>query len=75
MGRQPRQLLPGRVDEQQAPSAIPFDEETFTRVPASSSAAPLGRNVPSEKAKATLPNYTIEPPDVLLIDAIKVVLK
>ncbi|MBI3838990.1 MAG: polysaccharide biosynthesis/export family protein [Planctomycetia bacterium] len=65
--------VPSRL--RHVPPAEPFDEVTLNQGPASSSAAPLGRNVPSEKAKATLPNYTIEPPDILLIDVLKVVPK
>lgn len=34
-----------------------------------------GANVPNEKNKTNLPDYTIEPPDVLLIDAIRLVPK
>jgi protein involved in polysaccharide export with SLBB domain len=34
-----------------------------------------GEMVPTEKDKTTLPTYTIEPPDILFIDAIRVVPK
>ena len=47
--------------------AEPFDDEAVAPAP-----TVLGRSVPSEKTKATLPDYTIEPPDVLLIDVLKV---
>jgi polysaccharide biosynthesis/export protein len=50
--------------------AEPFDEEALAQVP-----TVLGRIVPSEKAMATLPNYTIEPPDMLLIEVLKVMPK
>jgi polysaccharide export outer membrane protein len=36
---------------------------------------PSGEPVPTEKDKSTLPSYTIEPPDILLIDVLKVVPK
>ncbi|MBI3837008.1 MAG: polysaccharide biosynthesis/export family protein [Planctomycetia bacterium] len=36
---------------------------------------PIGEPVPTEKDKSTLPIYTIEPPDILLIDVLKVVPK
>jgi polysaccharide export outer membrane protein len=32
-------------------------------------------SVPTEKAKTTLPTYTIEPPDILLVEAVKLVPK
>jgi polysaccharide export outer membrane protein len=34
-----------------------------------------GAMVPTEKDKSTLPNYTIEPPDILVIEAVRVVPK
>src|SRR5262245_38980309 len=37
--------------------------------------APGKSVVPTEKCKTTLPAYVIEPPDILLIDALKVVPK
>lgn len=37
--------------------------------------APFGGDVPIEKCKVTLPPYRIEPPDILFIDAIKIVPK
>lgn len=37
--------------------------------------APYGELVPTEKDKTSLPPYTIEPPDILLIQAIRVVPK
>jgi protein involved in polysaccharide export with SLBB domain len=36
---------------------------------------PVGEPVPTEKDKSTLPDYTVEPPDILLIDVIKVLPK
>ena len=36
---------------------------------------PVGEAVPTEKDKSTLPNYTLEPPDILLIEAIRLVPK
>jgi protein involved in polysaccharide export with SLBB domain len=36
---------------------------------------PVGECVPTEKEKSTLPPYTIEPPDILLIDALRTVPK
>lgn len=36
---------------------------------------PSGFQVPTEKDKSTLPLYTIEPPDILLIEAVRVVPK
>jgi protein involved in polysaccharide export with SLBB domain len=36
---------------------------------------PLGPCVPTEKDKSSLPPYTVEPPDILLIEAIRVVPK
>jgi polysaccharide biosynthesis/export protein len=36
---------------------------------------PWVASVPTEKDKSTLPNYIIEPPDILLIDAVKLVPK
>ena len=36
---------------------------------------PPAHRIPNEEVKTTLPPYVIEPPDVLLIDAIKVVPK
>ena len=34
-----------------------------------------GQMVPTEKDKSTLPTYTVEPPDILVIDAVRVVPK
>jgi polysaccharide biosynthesis/export protein len=36
---------------------------------------PIGEPVPTEKDKSTLPTYTVEPPDILLIDVLKVLPK
>jgi len=36
---------------------------------------PIGDPVPTEKDKSALPSYTIEPPDILLVDVLKVVPK
>jgi polysaccharide export outer membrane protein len=36
---------------------------------------PAKSEVPTEKAKTTLPTYVIEPPDILLIDALKLIPK
>src|SRR6266566_3224259 len=36
---------------------------------------PFIASVPTEKSKVTLPEYVIEPPDILLIDVIKLVPK
>jgi polysaccharide export outer membrane protein len=36
---------------------------------------PVGETVPTEKDKSTLPNYTVEPPDILLIEAVRLVPK
>lgn len=50
-----------------------WDEISTSKTP--SDPTPLAGKLPSEKAKTTLPNYIIEPPDVLLIDVLKVVPK
>ena len=36
---------------------------------------PFGEAVPTEKDKSTLPTYVIEPPDILFIEALRVVPK
>ena len=36
---------------------------------------PVGEPVPTEKDKSTLPSYTVEPPDILLIEATRLVPK
>src|SRR5689334_6538278 len=36
---------------------------------------PFASDIPYEKAKVTLPTYTVEPPDILLIEVIKLVPK
>ena len=36
---------------------------------------PIGESVPTEKDKSTLPTYIIEPPDILIIEAVRVVPK
>ena len=36
---------------------------------------PIGEAVPTEKDKSSLPAYTVEPPDILLIDVLKVLPK
>jgi len=43
---------------------------TGTRTP-----PPVGESVPTEKDKSSLPSYTIEPPDILYIEALRVVPK
>ena len=37
--------------------------------------SPWKRSVPTEKDKTSLPTYVVEPPDILLIDAVKVIPK
>lgn len=36
---------------------------------------PIGESVPTEKDKSSLPSYTIEPPDILFIEALRIVPK
>jgi polysaccharide biosynthesis/export protein len=45
------------------------------RLVGAQSLPPFGELVPTEKDKSSLPAYTVEPPDILLIEAIKVVPK
>jgi len=47
----------------------------ITQTPQGPAAAPLSMVAPMEKAKVTLPIYRVEAPDILLIDAVKVVPK
>ena len=45
------------------------------QAPGAPTAMPFGGEVPIEKSKVILPPYRIEPPDILFIDAVKVVPK
>lgn len=57
-----------------SPTARPNGEQELPAVDGTAGAHPM-RGAPSELCKTTLPTYVVAPPDILLIDAIKLVPK